>query len=70
MINDWNKCLRGWKNLGLIPIPLGDILDKKRCRNLVESIVQSNINEHEFNHLYNQWAGKNLELITGIKYKL
>jgi hypothetical protein len=62
MINDWNKCLKGWKQLN-------DILDKEKCCNLVESILQSTINEQEFNQIYDEWAGKNSELITGIKYK-
>jgi len=69
MINDWNKCLREWKKLNLTPIDLADIIDKEKCRNLVESIVQLTINVQEFNQIYDEWASKNSELISGIKYK-
>lgn len=69
MINDWTKCLNGWKNLNLIPIKLAEILDKEKCRNIIEYIVQSSGNSQKFDQIYDSWASKNSDLITGIKYK-
>lgn len=69
MINDYNKCLKEWKKLNLIPIDLADILDKEKCRNLVESIIQLTVKEQKFNQIYDEWISKNLDLVTGVKYK-
>lgn len=66
MINDWNKCLQGWKKLGLTPINLADILNKEKCCNIVTSIVQSTVDKEKFNQTYDRWATKNTELITQV----
>jgi len=66
MRNDWQKCLNGWKALNLNRIDIKDIVDKKKCRSLVESMLQSNINQEQFNATYDTWASKNTKLISKI----
>jgi len=64
MYNDWRKCLNGWQSLGLKRIDLVEIVDREKCRNLVESMLQSDINLEQFKSVHDLWTSKNKKLIN------
>ena len=64
MYNDWQKCLNGWRALGLKRIDLVEIVDREKCRSLVKSILQADIDSVQFNLSHDAWTNKNKKLIN------
>jgi len=64
--NDYKKCLKEWKKLKLIRIDLHDLVNKEKCRNLVNSMLQSTVNNDHFDSIYDAWFNKNTKLISKI----
>jgi hypothetical protein len=66
MFMDWRKNVLSWKQLQLEPIRLNDVINKEKCKQIVENVVQCTIEQEIFDSTYDQWATKNQDLIQRI----
>lgn len=64
---DWARNTKSWRELGLSKIEVSDISSKEKCRTLIKSMLQSNINEILFSNTFDAWAINNQEIIHAME---